>query len=365
MDTIDSKFDDFMKEFKRIDDTKRTEAAILRKRNAELEEYKKEKRREIPSKVLPYSKFKPDLLSWDKENHLSSGSVKFGLLAEMLKKQDRIITYEQIQTRLGKNRNDPNIIKQTIELLDEINEETVFNKMNSAWNDISKFKKDKADTLNEFFSKFETLHYSLKHTDDSYEELEPVQAGKDLKYYQEREKMIHRKVELNDKLKAIQLLQALALDDGHERDILSKINFNKEPKQVFEETKIAVRDIVGDKYFANNEKETEVHIVKPWQGNQEDEHKRRGDRYLRGRSRERLYRNGKFEQGRDSSRRRYSRERSRDGYYRDRSKEGYSRQRSQSEGRSGSRGRDRRRSSVSFMNKRDSTPGAGMEDVFY
>ena len=108
MDTIDRKFDDYMKEFKRMDDTKRTEAAILRKRNAELEEYKKEKRREIPSwpKVLPYSKFKPDLLSLDKENHLSSGSVKFGLLAEMLKKQDRIITYEQIQTRLGKNRND-------------------------------------------------------------------------------------------------------------------------------------------------------------------------------------------------------------------------------------------------------------------
>ena len=132
----------------------------------------------------------------------------------MLKSQDRIITYEQIQTRLEKNRNDPNIIKLTVELLDEINEETVFNKMSSAWKDITKFKKEKLDTLNEFFSKFETLQYSLNRTNDSYEELEPVKVGQDLEYYQRREKMLSRKVELNDKLKAIQLLQALSLDAG-------------------------------------------------------------------------------------------------------------------------------------------------------
>ena len=162
-----------------MDDIKRTEAALLRRRNAELEEYKKEKRRAIPSwpKSLPYSKFKPDLLSWDKENHLSSGSVKFGLLAEMLKNQDRIVTYEQIQTRLEKNRNDSVIIKQIIHLLDLLNEETVYNKMSSAWENISKFKKEKSDTLNEFFSKFETLQYSLNRTDNSYEELEPVQCA--------------------------------------------------------------------------------------------------------------------------------------------------------------------------------------------
>ena len=65
-----------------------------------------------------------------------------------------------------------------------INEETVYNKMSSAWENISKFKKEKSDTLNKFFSKFETLQYSLNRTDDSYEELEPVQAGKDIKYYQ-------------------------------------------------------------------------------------------------------------------------------------------------------------------------------------
>ena len=85
-----------------------------------------------------------------------------------------------------------------------------------------------------------------------------MQAGKDIKYYQNREKMILRKVELNDKLKAIQLLQALSLDDGHEHDILSKINFNKEPKEVFEDTKTAIRDIVSDKYFAQNVRETSL-----------------------------------------------------------------------------------------------------------
>ena len=39
MDVIDQQFDNYMKEFKEMDDAKRTEAALLRKRNAELEEY--------------------------------------------------------------------------------------------------------------------------------------------------------------------------------------------------------------------------------------------------------------------------------------------------------------------------------------
>ena len=69
--------------------------------------------------------------------------------------------------------------------------------------------------------------------------MEPVQTGKDLKYYKDREKMLTRKVELNDKLKAVQLIKALGLDGAHERDILSKINFNKEPREVYEETKVA------------------------------------------------------------------------------------------------------------------------------
>ena len=108
-----------------------------------MEEYKREKRRAIPTwpNSLPYNKFKPDLISWDKEHHLSTGSVKFGLLAEMLKSQGRITTYEQLQIRLGNNRNDSDIIAQVVALLDTINEETVYNKLSSAWDAVTTFKK--------------------------------------------------------------------------------------------------------------------------------------------------------------------------------------------------------------------------------
>ena len=110
-----------------MDEEKRMEAASIRKRNLEIEEYRKEKRRSIPTwpKTMTYTKFKPDLLSWDQEHHLTSGSVKFGLLAEMLKSQERVMTYEQIKTRLGNSRNDQDIIKQVVSLLDTINEETI------------------------------------------------------------------------------------------------------------------------------------------------------------------------------------------------------------------------------------------------
>ena len=61
-------------------------------------------------------------------------------------------------------------------------------------------------SLNDFFSRFETLQYSLNHADESYSELEPVKAGMDVKYYEEREKILKRKVELNDKQKVVHLL---------------------------------------------------------------------------------------------------------------------------------------------------------------
>ena len=111
-DTVAEKFDEYMIEYRRMDEEKRTEAAVQRKKSLLLEEYKREKKRAIPSwpENLPYNKFKPDVLSWDQENHLTSSSVKFGLLAEMLKSQGRITLYEQIQTRLGKQRNESNII---------------------------------------------------------------------------------------------------------------------------------------------------------------------------------------------------------------------------------------------------------------
>ena len=37
-----------------------------------------------------------------------------------------------------------------------------------------------------------------------------------IKYYEDREKMLLRKVELNDKIKAVNLIKALDLDGAHE-----------------------------------------------------------------------------------------------------------------------------------------------------
>ena len=105
-------------------DEKRQEAAEQRRKEKELQDYKNEKRRSIPTwpKSVAYNKFKSDLLSWDKEHHLMSSSSKFGLFLEMLKKEDRIITFEQIQTRLGKHRNAIDIIQKVVNLLDDIQE---------------------------------------------------------------------------------------------------------------------------------------------------------------------------------------------------------------------------------------------------
>ena len=333
VDLIDIMFDDYMVEFRKMDEEKRTEAAVLRKKNIELEDYKREKKRAIPSwpKSLTYTKFKPDLLSWDKEHHLSTGSVKFGLLAEMLKTQGRITVYEQIQTRLGKSRNDSNIIPQVVTLLDAINEETVYNKLCSAWDDFANLKKTKDESLNNFFSRFETLQYSMNLADDAFVEQEPLEKGKEFTYYEEREKMLSRKVELNDKLKAVQLLKALGVDENHKRDILAKVNFNREPKQVYEDTKTAIRDICGEtsrELEKDLEKPDEVNIVKPWQERKAD-----------------------F----SGPRPHFSRSRSRDDWRRNRSQErrprSYSRDFDRSRERSDSRGRSRRRS-VAFQDKR-------------
>ena len=338
MDTIDMKFDEYMVLFKEMDEEKRIEEAILRKRNLLLNEYRKEKRRDIPSwpHSLPYSKFKADLLSWDKEHHLSSGSVKFGLLAEMLKKSDRVQTYEQIQTRLEKQRNESDIIAQVVTLLDAINEETIYNKLNTAWEAITTFKKEKNESLNNFFSRFETLQYSLNMADASYSELGPVKAGMDVKYYEKREKILRNRVEFNDKLKVVHLLKALGVDEAHKRDILTKIDFNKDPNIVFDDAKTAIRDICSDDTAFKSE--DQVLVVKPWQSQdrrQEDDRSRR-DRYMKSRSRS----------GGD---RRFSRDRA--------------------GSRSWSRGRDRSRQRVSFQDRnrsswrRDSTPGPGTDRI--
>ena len=111
---------------------------------------------------------------------------------------------------------------------------------------MSKFQRDPEKPLSEFFSEFETLQYSLNLADESFIEPGPLLSLKGHEYYQAREKMMLRKVEQNDKLKAVQLLEALGIDDSFKRDILSKIDFDKEPKDVYENTKSAIRDILGE-----------------------------------------------------------------------------------------------------------------------
>ena len=84
--------DSFMKKA----DIKRVEANAQRIKEKELLDYKNEKKRSVPSwpDSVVYSKFKPDLLSWNNEHHLTSGSSKFGQVMEMLKKEGKILFFE-------------------------------------------------------------------------------------------------------------------------------------------------------------------------------------------------------------------------------------------------------------------------------
>ena len=307
-------------------------------------------------------------MSWDEEHHLSTGSVKFGLLAEMLKTQGRITTYEQVQTRLDNQRNEANIIKRVVMLLDAINEETVYNKLSAAWDAVTGLKREKDQSLNDFFSKFKTIQYSLNLSDDMYKDPKPVEAGKDINYYELREKMSLRRVKMNDELKSVQLIKALGVDDAHKRDILAKVDFNKEPNEVYEDTKTAIRDICGDK--PRDQSENNILVVKPWQEEQPGRNTK-GDKSSRSRSWDRsrgdkfrdrsnsFSRNGKYRDRSNS----YSRE----GRGRDRSRERYSsreRSRDRSRDRSGGRSHNSRRSSVSFQERnrgerRETTPGPG------
>ena len=128
------------------------------------------------------------------------------------------------------------------------------------------------------------------------------------------------------------LIKALGVDGNHKRDILAKVNFNKEPKEVYEDTKTAIRDICGENYFETvtedkEDKVSEVLVVKPWQEKKSDNNRP------------------------DFSRSR-SRDNSRQGRIRDRTYRSYSRDRSGSRDRSYSRGRSHRRSSVSFQERR-------------
>ena len=94
LDLHDKLFDEYFEKYTSMADIKRSEALSERKREKEMLLYKNEKRRAIPTwpKEVPYSKFKPDLISWDKEHFMTSSSSKFGLMLEMLKKEDRSLS---------------------------------------------------------------------------------------------------------------------------------------------------------------------------------------------------------------------------------------------------------------------------------
>ena len=233
MEILDDVFEEYNFKYQKMADLKRYEDSTRRQKDQELQKYKNEKKRPIPSwpeKIL-YSKFKPDLLSWNSENYLSSESAKFGQMLEMLKKEGRITTFEQVQTRLGRQRDEKNIIVKVVELLDTINEETCFNKLSKAWDSIISLKRGPSESLNNFFSRYETLQYSLNCADDSYKEPSASDPA-DVK-----ELMATRKIELNDKLKSIVLLKSIGIDESHTRDVLAKIDFNKEPSSVYEATR--------------------------------------------------------------------------------------------------------------------------------
>ena len=302
------------------------------------------------------------MLSWDNEHYLATGSVKFGLLAEMLKNQNRITLYEQIQTRLGGKRNNTDIIPLIVNLLDGINEETIYNKISESWDAVINMKKVPGQSLNEFFSKFETLHYSLNAADHSYQDPGPMEIGREQEYYEDREKLILEKIEVNDKLKAVMLIKALDIDSAFKRDILAKVDFSREPNDVYETTKIAIRDICSESI---NQTSNSNYIVKPWkENNSELKHfKPKYDRYPsnerpRSYSRERN-RGYSYNSERDGSFYKGKRERSfsrgRDKDSRDQSRGSYRRSSRQREDRGG-------QLSVSFR-KRDITPAAGMKNV--
>ena len=169
--------------------------------------------------------------------------------------------------------------------------------------------------------------------------------------------MAARIVELNDKLKAVHLIKALGVDGAYKRDILAKVNFDKEPKQVYQDTKTAIRDICGENKMESSEhqKEDEVMMVKPWEGNQLNKRTTTDE--------SRNSRSKSWDRNRERSR--YSRSKSgdRERGLREGREKSYSRDRFRSRDRSESRGRSQRKYPVSFQErnnkeKRDSTPGA-------
>ena len=144
-------------------------------------------------------------------------------------------------------------------------------------------KKRRDESLNDFFSRFETSLYSLNLAEDNFKDPGPIKKGMNSSYYIERDDMMERRMELNGKLKAVHLLRALGVEDSMKRDILSKVDFGKRPKEVFKEVKTAIRDICGDGVSIKSE--TEVMLTKPWQ--EEKSKSQYEDRRARGYSKSR------------------------------------------------------------------------------
>ena len=198
-----------------------------------------------------------------------------------------------------------------------------------------------------FFPEFETLQYSLNLADDTFREPEDIKPNKDFAYYKERDEMTSRRIELNDKLKSIQLLEALELDDSHKRDILSKIDFRKAPRIVYEETKSAIRDIIGDEIVKERATKS-VFMSKPWT-RKSSRSNERGRRFSRDR------RNNSYSRERSSN---SSSTRKDECQCSSRSK---SRERHESHSSRRNREASKERKSVNFSkSRRDSTPAAGI-----
>ena len=95
----------------------------------------------------------------------------------------------------------------------------VLNKISKAWDTITNLKRNSSETLNDFFSRFETVQFTLNLDDESY--VEPS----DQTSHEEKELMAKRKVELNDKLKAVMLIKTIGVEESMKRDILAKSEF--------------------------------------------------------------------------------------------------------------------------------------------
>ena len=77
VDIADKLYDDNFQKYTKMADEKRREAVAQRKKEQDMLEYRNEKKRSIPTwpEKVPYSKFKPDFLSWNLDYFLGLPSL--------------------------------------------------------------------------------------------------------------------------------------------------------------------------------------------------------------------------------------------------------------------------------------------------